>query len=116
MLTLHQDGTLLFSSPDPDAEGAGHGVWVRTGANNAAAFALLWDILRADESLEAVDRLRISMRFGEDFDHLRGEISGEVFDCVTDMNEAIDCDDPFGSDFFETFGPIPFQGRRMRVR
>lgn len=116
--TIFRDGALVASDatdfggpPFPFKNTPQYGVWTRTGAGTFEATAIY---LRGDmttgEFVQIV-RTRLRLQFGDDFDHISGDGSAEVFQCSSPFS----CPDPLTAEPDATSPLPPFQGTRLRV-
>ena len=116
--TFHRDGTLVtsdgsdFGGPPFLVQSTPlRGVWVRTGAGTfeGAALYLNGDVVTGE--LVTITNARLLIQFGNGFDHIRGTVFLDTFQCPTPFT----CPDPLTADPDTSSPPIPFRGSRLRV-
>jgi hypothetical protein len=126
LVTIHRDGTLMISDggdigafPFATTDTPQHGVWIQNGPRSIEAVSLF---LRKDEvtgEIEGWHRVRLTLGFGADNDHLVGEAREEVLVCnpaePTDFR-LFNCPDPTVGAFEPAPFAIPVRLTRLRVR
>jgi hypothetical protein len=123
LLSIHQDGTLtitdagdLGSSPFTTTDTAQQGIWVQTGNQTFETTTLF---LRKDEvsgELEGWHRVRATLQFGTDRDHLAGFAEEEVLACDPagpTPFKLLNCPNPITSVFPPAPFPIPIELTRL---
>lgn len=126
VLTIHRDGTMIVSDggdlgsfPFMSTDTPQQGVWIQNGPRSLEAVSLF---LRKDEvsgEIEGWHRVRFTLRFGADNDHLVGEAREEVLTCDPagpTPFRLFNCADPTTSAFDPAPFAIPVQLTRLGVR
>lgn len=125
LVTVHRDGTVtivdggdLGSAPFTTTDTAQVGAWVRVGRQTFKATTLF---LRKDESTgeaEGWHRVRFTIEFAEDQDHLIGFADEETLACNSGPTpfRLLNCPDPLTSAFTPAPFPIPIRLTRLRAQ
>lgn len=123
LFTMYRDGTTsaipaqmfgLFPN-GPETTSPDAGTWVNTGQGTYTGTYLCMRSDRVTGALIGFARARTTMRFGDDFDHLRGVLYYEKVDCPT----PITCPDPMDPQIVWTPdnppGGLQMTAERIRV-
>jgi hypothetical protein len=124
LTTFHQDGTLIAtdgcdigSFPFSTTDTTQQGVWVRRGEQILATTLFL----RKDETtgeIEGWHRIRFTLQFGADGDHLFGLADEDVLECDPGGPtpfKLFNCPDPVTGVYTLSPFAIPIQLTRLRV-
>lgn len=124
ILTLNRAGTFTIKDSingggyTPSSFTTAEGIWRRTGPRSASALGLRY-VFNADGTTKSVERYRMSFSFGDDLDHLTGELQLEEMLCE-DMPSPLPfdvpiCPDPTVAPTEVLRGPAPFSAVRLRL-
>ena len=119
VITLHRDGTLTIvdgtdfgGAPFPFKNSAGHGVWIKTGANTFENRNLELNFDPFSGQLTSITLVRATFHFDGDFDHLSGEAVIDSWLCPTPFT----CPDPLtAAPDIPGVDVITFRATRLRV-
>ena len=118
VVNINRDGTFVSSDgsdfggpPFPVQQSPLRGVWGKTGANTFEGKGILFNGDAMTGELLNIMVSKLTIEFGDDFDHISGTLYRDIFDCPS----PFDCPDPLSAEPDRTNPPVLFHGNRLRL-